>query len=316
MFESFEITFVYGLILFIFVNLYSKKEDVTNIWFKILIGLGGLGASLYIPSKILYFMCCKNLVFNDSFGPSTWLDASKQIFIFLFISNIIIFLFALITVIATILYKKEYNLKSLLFFIPLVTLMAFFTYQQTGFYHDLRVEINNYNLLFLFIFPVILTILCLDYQKIEIKQYFITNLLMVACFFGSVNLCWQIYSNLEFGKYTKSLKEVMQKSDNVIVEIPEDMYFKHRHINSAVTCFSIMPASILLSDNKIAEKVIFPSSYYYDYGAACFDDVKHTHYDFGEDALWLQTAKIKSKTSLLDATPIVEEFKNKGLLKP
>ena len=217
---------------------------------------------------------------------------------------------------AIILHKKEYNLKSLLFFIPLVTLMAFFTYKQTGFYHDLRVEINNYSLLFWFIFPVILAILCLDYKKIEIKQYFITNLLMVACFFGSINLCWQIYSNFEFGKYTKSLKEVMQKSDDVIVEIPEDMYFKHRHINSALTCFSIMPVSILLSDNKIAEKVIFPSTYYNDYSNACFSDLKHTHYDFGEDALWLQTTKIKSKSSLLDVTPVIEEFKNKGLLKP
>lgn len=315
MFESFEITFVYGLLLFAFMNLYSKKEDVKNIWFKILIGLGGLGASLYIPSKLLYFMHFKNLVFHQNLGPLEWLHALKQIYIFLFISNIIIFFFALIVVVCTIFYKKEYNFKSLLFFVPFVILMAYCTYQGTGFYHDLRVEINNYSFIFLLIFPTILTILCLDYKKIEIKQYFVTNLLMVACFFGSVNLCWQIYSNLEYGKYTATLKEVMQNSDDVFAEIPEDLYFKHRHIRSAATCFSMMPVSILLSDNKQVEKVIVPSSYYDDYSDACFYDKEHTYFDAREKFLWVQSAKIKPQSSLLDVTKIVDELKNRGWVK-
>ena len=193
--------------------------------------------------------------------------------------------------------------------------MAFFTYKQTGFYHDLRVEINNYSLIFWFIFPIILTILCLDYKKIEIKQYFVTNLLMVACFFGSVNLCWQIYSNLEYGKYTTTLKEIIQNSEDVFVEIPEELYFNHRYIHSSTTCFSMMPASILLSNNKQVEKVIVPSTYYKDYCNACFYDTEHTYYDTKEKALWLQTAKISQKSSMLDTVTIVDELKSRGWIK-
>ena len=114
-------------------------------------------------------------------------------------------------------------------------------------------------------------------RKDEIKKYFISNLFIVACLFGSINLGWQIHSNIEFGKYIKSAKETVNNSYGVITSFSEDVYSTTRHINSYSTCFSTMPASILFSENKKVEKVLAPQEYYQDYSQWCFYNPEYTY---------------------------------------
>ncbi len=316
LFESFEITFVYGIILFFFLHLYSKKEDVKNIWFKILIGFGGLCASVYIPLKLIYLVVSKSLMFTEALGPQEWINGSIIAISTIFQSNLIIFLFALISLVFAFYYKKEYDCKSLFFFCPLFLLLLIVLYKQTGLYPSVNLELHNYSIVFWFIFPIIFTVILLDCLNVEIKKYFISNLFIVACLFGSINLGWQIHSNIEFGKYIKSAKETVNNSYGVITSFSEDVYSTTRHINSYSTCFSTMPASILFSENKKVEKVLAPQEYYQDYSQWCFYNPEYTYYDEINDILHIQAAMIKPQSSLLDMTNIVEEFKNKGYVKP
>lgn len=315
LFESFEITFVFGIIMFVFLHLYPKKQEVKNIWHKVLIGFGCICATIYIPLKILYCIFYKGLKFTEAAGLQEWINGSIFALENMFHSNLIIFVFAVIAVLITIFYKREYSNKSLLFFIPFISLLLFLLYKQTGLYPSANMELHNYSVVFWCIFPVVLSILICDYYEIKFKQYFINNILLVACIFGSLNLLWQIYSNLEFGKYTNQLREVMKNAETIIVEIPEEEYQNTKYLREYITCFSISPASVLLSETKEVEKIIKPSKYYNDYSQWCFDDSEHTHYNPKSEILMLQSSIIKPQTSLLDLTTIVDEFETKGLVK-
>lgn len=315
LFESFEITFVFGWIMFIFMHLYAKKQNVKNVWYKILIGVGSFCAALYIPFKILYLMFYRNLVFTEGQGPQEWINGSINTLEVMFESDLIIFIFALIAVLITIFYKREYDKWSVLFFVPFISILLFVLYKQTGLYPNAHSEICNYSVAFWFIFPVILAILCCDYYEIKLKQYFVNNILLVACIFGSLNLLWQIYSNIEFGKYVNFMKETIRKSETTIVQVPEEKYQNLKYVRSYNTCFSTIPASIILSETKKVEKFVMPSKYYIDYNQWCFYDLENTHYNSKYDILKLQTAYVLPQTSLLDLTPIVDEFKKQGLVK-
>lgn len=315
LFESFEITFVFGIILFFFMILYLKRQDVTNKLYKNIIGVGSFCAALYIPFKILYLMLCRNLVFTEGQGPQEWINGSINTLEVMFESNLIIFIFALIAVLITIFYKREYDKRSVLFFVPFISILLFVLYKQTGLYPNAHSEICNYSVAFWFIFPVILAILCCDYCKIKLKQYFVNNILLVACIFGSLNLLWQIYSNIEFGRYVDFMKETIRKSETTIVQVPEEKYQNLKYVRSYNTCFSTIPASIILSETKKVEKFVMPSKYYIDYNQWCFDDLENTNYNSKNNLLILQTTLIKPQTSLLDLTSIVDEFKKQGLVK-
>lgn len=315
LFESFEITFVFGLIMFVFMHLYAKKQNVKNLWYKILIGIGSFCAAIYIPFKILYLMHCKNLVFTVGQGPQEWINGSIYALQGMFESNSIILVFAVIAVVITIFYKREYDKKSIIFFIPFIFLLLFFLYIRTGFFLDVNRELHEYSFVFWFIFPVILSILCCDYYEIKLKQYFINNILMIACIFGILNLLWQIHSNIEFGKYLNMLREIMQNSKTTIVEMPEEKYQNIKYVRACTTCFSTMLASILLSETKKVEKIVKPSKYYIDYSQWCFDDFENVNYNQKYKILILQCTPLQPQTSLLDLTPIVDEFKKQGFVK-
>lgn len=261
-------------------------------------------------------MFSKNLVFTEGFGLQEWINGSKIAFSMLFHSNLIIFIFTIISVLFAAFIKKEFDKKSLIFFIPLLFILFAILYKQTGLYPEPMTEINYYSIVFWFIFPVILSILLFDYWNIGIKKYFICNLFIVSCLFGSINLSWQIYSNIGFGQFVKTSKEIMKKSDDVIVSIPEELYVNTKHINRFSSCFSTMPASIIMSGNRKVEKVIAPQEYYYDYSQWCFYDSEKTYYNPNSNMLVVQTVMIKPQTSLIDVSIIVEEFKEKGYVKP
>ena len=312
LFESFEITTVFGLLLFFFMHKYSKKETEKNMWYKVLIGFFSLFAAIYIPAKIVYFMSHKDLVFTEGFGLQEWINGSLFALSNMFSSNLIIFVFALVAVLITIFYKKEYSWKSLLFAAPFFALMGYILYLKTGFYPSVHNEMHNYSLVFWFIYPVILTILLLDYYNVEIKKYFITNLLILACIFGSINLMWQIHSNIEFGKYTQTLKDVMNTSENSLVRIPKALFEEKRYMGAGSVCFSTTPASVIISDNKKKDKIIIPSENHSDYSQYCFEGNNFTHYDVQNNILKFQTAPLKPQTKYWDLSTIVEEFKHTG----
>ena len=125
-------------------------------------------------------------------------------------------------------------------------------------------------------------------------------------------MTWQIRSNIEFGKFVQTTKEVLKNSENVIVSIPEEIYVNTRYVNGNSTCFSTMPASVLMSESKKVEKVIEPQKYYHDYSPWCFDGNDFTNYDKKNDFLRLQTVSLKPQTKYWDLSTIVEEFKKTG----
>lgn len=310
MYESFEITFVFGIILFVFMNLYQNRDE-QNAWFRTLIGFGVFGASIYIPFKIFFVIFSKHLNVMGASGIREWIIGSKLAFLNFFHSNLIIVFFAIAAIVYIVFRRKNFGLRDYLFLIFDLTVMFIFLGLNTGFYASPGMELHNYSIVFWFIFPVILVLILFDYFNIQINESFFANLFVIACVFGCINLSWQIYSNIEHGKYINYLKNLMSKSEQVIVKIPENDYKENRFINSYNTCFGLAQRSIALS---YSNKVILPSGYFNDYSEYCFADKSETNYNEQRDILRLQTTYYKVKTKYWDLTPIIEEFKKQGLL--
>ena len=123
---------------------------------------------------------------------------------------------------------------------------------------------------------------------------------------------WQIHSNIEFGKYTQTLKDVMNTSENSLVRIPKALFEEKRYMGACSVCFSTTPASVIISDNKKKDKIIIPSENHSDYSQYCFEGNNFTHYDVQNNILKFQTAPLKPQTKYWDLSTIVEEFKHTG----
>lgn len=316
MFESFETTIVYCLILFVFSLFYARKEkEDKNVWFKVLIGTGSLFIVLYIPIKMLYFYWRGVLSFSQ--GSSEWLTASKMSLESMLNSNLIIPLFAVIGIVFILFYKKNSFIKSLIFYFVYISLILFVLYKRTGFITDPCLEMQNYSVVFWFMFPVILIILLIDYFKVDINKinpFLYRNLFILACITGIINLCWQINSAYSFGKYTDYLKNLIKSSAETIVYIPKEDLDKYKYMRYN-TCFGVMHKALLLSETHLVDKVIFPGDYYNDYSEFCFDDINNTYYDKNRNMLYLQTTPIHIKTKYWDVSPIVNEFEKRELVR-
>lgn len=316
MFESFETTIIYGSVLFIFSLLYTKKErEEKNPWFKVLIGFGSLLSVIYIPLKMVYFYIKGSLSFSS--GASEWLIGSKIALDCMSRSNLIIPLFAVICFIFIVFYRKNSFIKSLILWSVYLCSLLFVLNKQTGFISDPPIEIQNYSIVFWFMFPVILIILLIDYFKIDVNKinpFFYRNLFILACLTGIINLGWQINSAYSFGKYTDYLKTLIKNSTETIVYIPKKDLEKYKYLRYN-TCFGVTHKSLLLSDDYIVNKVIFPAEYYNDYSEFCFDSADYTYYNKKEDILYLQTTPIHIKTKYWDISPIAGEFEKRNLIK-
>ena len=317
MFESFETAAVLGLIFFIFSNLYIKRDNGKNEqWSKALIGFFGLLYFIYIPLRTIY-LGVKNSV-NISLGFFQWIDSSIHTFNNLFSGNLLICWFAFLFIIIAVFYKKQFDWKSILFFISFIVILTVFVlYFKTGFVPNPKIELHYYSLALLFIYPVFLLIIFLDYCKIDIykfNKFLFSNLIIIASIFGILNLTWQIHSFYEFGKYESYLKNLINKTDNVVLNIPKEDFNKYTFLNNNM-CFGTMLQAIFLTEKGRKSKIIYPSEYFCDYSEFCFDDVKNTYYDKSKDVLYIQTAPFKIKTKYWDLSDIVDVFKEQGRVK-
>ncbi len=317
MFESFETSAILGFIFFIFSNLYIvKKNENEDLYRKSIIGFFGILYALYIPIRTIYLGIKSNV--DVELGLDQWIDGSIITLNHLFSGNLIITLFAFICVIVAFFYKKQFNWKSILLFVAPVVLLSILTlYLKTRFIPDPKVELHYYSIALWFLYPVFLLIILLDYLKIDISRYnkfVFSNLIIVASIFGILNLSWQIHSFYEFGKYEAYLKNLIAKSNNVVLNIPQSDLNKYTFLNNNM-CFGTMIRSIFLTKKGQKAKIIFPSKYFCDYSIHCFDDYKHTYYDKSKNILYLQTASFKIKTKYWDLSNIVTVFKKQGRVK-
>ncbi len=311
LYEAFETTIIFGPIIFLYTILYLKKykNTYTSSLLKIGISISLLFASVYTVLKTLWLSY--NGMCNALEGLNQWIGGFLISFRTLFHGNMLILLFALIAVFILFFIKKELGFKNLFIGFIYIFICLLSLYKISGFIPDPGIELQNYSYALWFIFPVIISILALDYFKIKLDNYFYSNLLITACVFGVLNLLWQINTCFEFAKYENYLKNLLNNSKQVVVKIPDEDLTKYSFLKFN-TCFGVIQRSIFLIDNYVKDKIIVPSKNYCDYSKYCFDDIEHTYYDKTNDILYIQTAPLKIKTKYWELTPIKEEFEKTG----
>ena len=323
LFESYEITFVFGIIIFIFMHLYGKRENDVNIWYKVYIGFGSFLAGIYIPFKLLWLMAYKNLNFTSGYGFQEWINSFLTVIKYAIHSNCLILFFAIIAIIFVLFYKKRFSIYSLFYFVPFLGCLFYILYKQ-GAYPDPLIELHSYTVLFAFIFPIILFILICDYFNIEKYLYFgkddwekafWPNMLVIVCIFGFINCSWQIYSNMEYGKYIAYLKNLLRTQSSTFVYMDENDYRNNEYIRRNNTCLGLMTRSIFLSETKEINKIICPSEFLGDYNNYCFHEPEYNYLDIKNRKIRIQTQIYKAKTENWNLMPIVREFAKRKMVR-
>ena len=316
LFESFETVMIFGVILFIFANLYDKKSDNNNPWFKVLIGCGGLLAAIYTPFRMLFIkFTTGGLEFSS--GLQEWIENSEVTFRFLFNGNLLIPLLAFPLLVFLFFYKKDINFKFFCCLVPYFILLLFILYAKTHFIPDFYIELVNYSFALWLLFPIILSVLILDYLNIDINninQYFYSNLLVITCVFGILNLIWQINSSFYFQKSNDYLKNLIKTSQESIITIPKEDIEKYNFLRTN-TCFGQIQRSIILNEDAKNTKIIFPADYYNDYSKFCFADSESNFYDADNNIIYLQSSSFGLKSKYWDLTNVAEEFEKSGKIK-
>ena len=164
------------------------------------------------------------------------------------------------------------------------------------------------------LFPIIITILCFDYLKIDINSKFCSNLLIITSIWGILNLCWQINTSFYFQKSSEYFKNIISDSAQNIITIPKEDIENLKFLNTN-NCFAQIQRSILFNSSTTDTKIIMPQEYYNDYSQFCFIDSDNTYFDEQNQILYLQTCKFKLKTKYWDLTKVSEEFKKSGRVK-
>lgn len=307
LFEAFEITAIFGLILFVFSILYTKKDrDEINRWYKVLIGLSGLFIFLYISTKTIIMSFSGHI--NLSQGTNEWFNASLITIGNLFTTNSLFTILGLIIVIFALYYKKSFD-KILT---SLIILLYCFIFAFLRFIHYIpqpMIELQNYSFVFWFIFPITLLLLILEYKKITINSEFLSNLITISCIIGIIGLIWQINTCFEFNRYITYLKDLMEKSQNVFVSIPKEDFENKNQLNFN-TCFGTMHKSIFLSDEYVIKKIIIPDKNTPDNNEYCFSGYgnEYNRYDEENQFIYIQTSPVKLKNKYWDMSLIKEEF--------
>lgn len=308
LFESFEISMIFGIILFIFAILLTQKgREEINRWYKVLIGLSGLFFFLYIPIKTILWSISGQMDLNQ--GSNEWLFASKTTLENLFNTNSLITIFALIAVIIFTLYKKPIGKRNIPIILLYIGILVFCLWKTTNFIPNPMTELQNYSFVFWFIYPVIITILTMEYFHKEINSIFLSNLIVTACIIGLIGISWQLNNCFEFNKYVSYLKELIKKSEKTFITIPEED-FTTKPFLSFNTCFGTMHKAIFISEEYEIKKLIMPATYYPDYTEYCMDTEKENYYDNAREFLYLQTTSMRLKNKYWDISEIKEQISN------
>ena len=256
MFESFEITVIYGILISLFTCFYTVYKKDANLGIKNLMGTGCFFASVYILIKM-----CLWLGTEMSGGFNEYIFAIKSYFNTMHRSVTMLSLFSVPPILFACFYRKYFGIKSITGLLLYFTLTALFIIQKTGLVHDASDEINFYAGAMLLVFPIILTILIFDYFEIKIdNKAFVSNLFTIACIIGILQLAWQINGAFVFNKYVNYLKNILKTNDGVFIEMPNIDWDKDKFLR-LYTGYGVIHQSVLLSDSPKVEKIIIPSKY-------------------------------------------------------
>ena len=255
MFESFEITIIYGFLIHIFAILYTvirRKSD--NLGMKNYIGIICLFISLYI----IYVM---SIELNQEIIPGF-----KEYFVafYWYLRSIIynytvLSLFTIPPVLLCCFYKKPFGKGSLLCVLLYYFTAAEWIIGRTKLIHDAAVEIHSYAAAMILIFPVILIILIIDFFNIKTEnKAFVPNLFIIACIVGILQLAWQIHGCFMFKQYIEYLKNVITISTEKLIQIPKEDYNNNKFLKLYMG-YGIIHQSVLLNPNNPIDKIIVPS---------------------------------------------------------
>lgn len=314
LFESFETSIIFGIIMFIASLKFYKLDYYKNKKYQILIGIGSFLASIYITLKLLFIIIYNNISNSQSIGE--WVQNTQIAFQAIFSSSLIISFMGILALIFIIFYKKDLNKKSLLFTIPYILFTVYFLYLRTYFIPNTNIEITFWGISFVFIFPTIILILLINYKNLNINEYnnyFYSNLILLACVIGILNLSWQILDCNMFKKYTDYLNYIKKRTNDVIITIPEEDYNKYDFVNRN-NCYGQTIINILITKEYRKEQIFFPSTSLQQ-ESYCAVDSDQTYYNSDIDTLIIQNAWLPVKNKYWDLTPIAEEFKKRGLVK-
>lgn len=313
LFESFEITMVFGIILFIFSILFiEKKKTEYNRWHKAIIGVSGFLMFLYVPIKLMFWHFLNQINLNA--GSSEWINASVETLHSLFNSNSLITVFSLIVLIFISFFKKEFCKKHIPFIFMVVSVFMYILWKKTHYICNPPIELQNYSFAFWFIFPVIITLLIMEYKNKEFNSVFLSNLIVTSCIIGIIGLFWQINTCFEFHKYTSYLKNLMANTEGVFIKIPQEDDKNEFFLNFNL-CYGLTHTSLLLSDDFKIKKIVVPAEYYHSYSPFCFSlqQEGNNFYNPENNSVYLQQAPLKLQTKYWDLSILkdeIEEFNN------
>ena len=314
-FESFEIIMILGVLLYVFMRLYVKKED-KNVWYKIFIGISCLIAAIYMPLRLLLLAMDKELMFSA--GLNEWILGIIITFTHLFESNLLIAVFAIIAIIASVFYKKSLINPLMVPILALyIIIVEMVLYHQTGYFAEPHLELQYYGIGLVLFFPVVFLIILFDYFKIDVNnynKYFFSNLVVFACIFGILGLIWQIHSSYDFRNYVIYMKNLINLSeDNSFITIPEEDFKKHRFLEYN-NCYGITLKSVYLSKTKEINKLLLPAQYYNDYSIFCFAGDEFTYFDKKKQEVYLQGTAFQVKNNYWDLTPIAKKLEEESII--
>lgn len=248
-------------------------------------------------------------------GLSTRINGSLCALRELFGGNFIITISFFILAVACIFYKKSLNWKSIVFFIPFITILGLILYDKTGFFPNPNVELNYYSPLLWVLYPFVFLICYFDYKNIDINMFnknFLGNLFLLSCICGILNLCWQINTCYNYEKYFLYLKNIVRTSKETITYIPQED-FKYSKFLRFDTCYGIIHKSLFLSNTKEIKTLLFPPEGTSDY--YCFAGDEYNYYDKEIDAIFMHGTRVKLISDYYDLTTIKEYYEKHGKVK-
>ncbi len=306
LFESFEVTTILlSVLLIIFANMYTINTKNHNLGFKNLIGSVCFFVIIYILVRLNYEFSGERGAAIDTylFGITFYLKN-------LFNSNALISVFGVLGIIIAFFKKKDvFKLKDVVPISLYILFSLVILYKRTSFNQDGGIELQAFGGTLIFLFPVIITILLLDYKNIEISKYkpaFISNLFVIACIVGIFQLMWQINGTFLFGKYVNYLKNIINTSNEMFIEVPKEdrdnnYYFRY------MLAFGVPIQSIFINENQVIDKIIVPPEY--DSDGIDWRDPNYIHYGRDENEIIINNVMfLAAHKKYKDLTPIIENF--------
>ncbi len=129
--------------------------------------------------------------------------------------------------------------------------------------HEAPIDMNTYGMTLTVLFPFILVILIFDLKNINIQKFnpsFFSNLFIITCITGIIQMIWQIHSCFEFDRYVAYIQNLVTTSKKTFIEIPKTDYQNLDYLRF-YTSYGIVHQSVFLNNDNSVENIIIPSSY-------------------------------------------------------